>query len=141
MAFLPEPLTDDLPGALCLAFGLMMLIEAVRRAIAAHAAPLPIGPDRTLALVRRLRLVLVGGALSGAGIGLLTDLPWLVTLSLIIGGQELLESSVFAAALRDESGRRRAEARLAAEKDAAVTGSAAVTGDVAVAANVAARSF
>ena len=66
MAFLPEPLADDLPGALCLAFGLMMLVEAVRRAIAAHAAPLPIGPDRTLAFVRRLRLVLVGGALSGA---------------------------------------------------------------------------
>jgi hypothetical protein len=97
-----------------MALGLLLLIEAVRRALAAHAAPLPIGPDRTLALVRRLRLVLVGGALTGAGVGLLADMAWLVTLSLIIGCEELLESSVFAAALRDESARRRAEASAAA---------------------------
>jgi hypothetical protein len=75
----------------------------------------PRGPSKDLRLIRSFRRVVVGLALLGVGAGTLTGLSWLVALSLIIGGEELLESSVIAAALRDEERRRAAEA-LAVER-------------------------
>jgi hypothetical protein len=64
------------------------------------------GPRKALDIVRGIRAVLVGAALVGTGAGWIWQIPWLVGLSLIIGGQELLETSVVAAALRDELRRR-----------------------------------
>ena len=45
-------------------------------------------------------------ALVAGGAGWLAQLGWLVVLAAIIGGQELLETSIMSAALRDEERRR-----------------------------------
>ncbi len=63
-------------------------------------------PIGTLLLVRSIRAALVGGALVALGAGILSSIDWLVILALIIGAEELLETSVMAAALRDEVARR-----------------------------------
>ena len=47
-------------------------------------------------------------ALVALGAGMAYDLDWLVALALIIGAEELLETSFMAAALRDEVARREA---------------------------------
>lgn len=53
------------------------------------------------ALARALRSVLTGLATSGIGIGWWAHLDLLLVLSLVIGGEELLETSVVIAALDD----------------------------------------
>ena len=68
------------------------------------------GPTELRWLARSFRRVVMGLALIGIGAGSMAHIPWLVTLSLIIGGEEVLESSVMAAALHDEEKRRAAEA-------------------------------
>jgi hypothetical protein len=62
---------------------------------------------RNLEWVRALRASLVGGALVGGGFGIFSESAVLVGLALIIGGEELLETSVVVAALKDE--KRRSE--------------------------------
>jgi hypothetical protein len=108
MEELLEAMWPAVPAALCLAAGALLLTAGVRRRIRDHAVPPPSGNANALGLVRSFRFVLTGGALVGVGIGLLADVSWLVVLSLIIGGQELLETSIMAAALRDEERRRAA---------------------------------
>jgi hypothetical protein len=90
-----------------IAAGVVLTAYALRLHDAFRRAPVE-GPRRALDLVRSFRAVLVGLALIGVGAGILADIGWLVMLSLIIGGQELLETSIMAAALNDEV-RRRAE--------------------------------
>ncbi len=63
-------------------------------------------PARSLALMRGFRLTVVGLCAAGVAAGWLWDLGWLIGLSLIIGGEEFLESTVMIAALsRQRAGR------------------------------------
>ena len=68
-----------------------------------------VAPAKPLDMVRSLRAVLVGGALVGLGVGLLWDNRWIIGISLIIGLEELLETSVVVMALRDEKARQETE--------------------------------
>jgi hypothetical protein len=67
---------------------------------------IPPGPARTLDLVRALRCGLVGGAIACGGIGVLTGSRVCIGLALIIGFEELFETSAVVLALRDEVRRR-----------------------------------
>jgi len=60
---------------------------------------------QALALLSRFRRAVAGVCLCAAGAGWLLEVSWLWTLALIIGGEEVLESSVMIAALRDEQQR------------------------------------
>lgn len=78
--------------------GLAMLVLGIRRGIAGmrryHR-----DPPRSLALLRGFRISVVGLCLAGLGAGWFWDVGWLVGLSLIIGGEELLESTVVITAM------------------------------------------
>jgi hypothetical protein len=56
-------------------------------------------PTKVIAWVRGFRLSMIGLALAGAGAGWLFDQTWLIVLSLAIGGEETLESSIMHFAL------------------------------------------
>lgn len=61
---------------------------------------------RVLSMIQGFRLAIVGLALAGVAIGLMTDRTWVVILSLAIAGEEVLETSIMIAALRAERRRR-----------------------------------
>ena len=61
-------------------------------------------------MTRALRSVLTGLATAGVGVAWWTHLDLLLALSLVIGGEELLETSVVIAAL-DDAERRQVWAR------------------------------
>ncbi len=50
--------------------------------------------DKNLTWIRGFRLSILGLALAGIGASWLWDLKWLLILSLAIGGEEILESSM-----------------------------------------------
>ncbi len=56
-------------------------------------------PSKVLTWVRGFRLSMIGLALAGSGAGWLFDQTWLMVLSLAIGGEETLESSIMHFAL------------------------------------------
>jgi len=56
-------------------------------------------PAKALTWVRGFRLLMIGLALAGSGAGWLLDQTWLIVLSLAIGGEEMLESSIMHFAL------------------------------------------
>ena len=56
-------------------------------------------PAKVLTWVRGFRLSMIGLALAGTGAGWLLDQTWLIVLSLAIGGEETLESSIIHFAL------------------------------------------
>ena len=56
-------------------------------------------PAKVLTWVRGFRLSMIGLALAGSGAGWLLDQTWLVVLSLAIGCEETLESSIMHFAL------------------------------------------
>ena len=90
-------LTSQL-AALLIPFGLAMFVLGIRRGAAGmrrHRRD----PPRALALLRGFRISIVGLCLAGVGAGLFWDIGWLVGLSLIIGGEELLESTVVITAM------------------------------------------
>ena len=93
-----------------MAAGLWLVIDGVRTQIRRRRRRALLGPTELRWLALSFRRVIIGLALMGVGAGAYYDLSWLVVLSLIIGGEEVLESSVIAAALRDEEKRRAAEA-------------------------------
>ena len=96
--------------ALSIAIGATLVVSGVRIQVARRRVRALQGPTELRWLARSFRRVVAGLALVGVGAGLMADISWLVALSLIIGGQELLESSIVAAALHDEEKRRAAEA-------------------------------
>lgn len=57
-------------------------------------------PGRALAIARSLRVVLIGLSIMGAGIGWMWNIESLLLLSLIIGCEELLETSIVIATLK-----------------------------------------
>ena len=87
-----------------IAGGVALVAWGLRRETAALACPVT-DPEKGYALVRCLRTTVVGLALVGVGAGWLWQLPILVGLSSVIGGEELLETSVVIAATRQRQGR------------------------------------
>ena len=59
----------------------------------------PRDPAKLIAWVRGFRLSMIGLPLAGTGAGWLLDQTWLVVLSLAIGGEETLESTIMHFAL------------------------------------------
>ena len=81
---------------------------------------------KPLVFVSGLRAVLVGAAIVGLGGAWLWQQLWMLLLSLAIGGEELLETSVVLYVLR--RGRRMQQARQASAHTAPVTGPVARSG-------------
>ena len=100
------PFTDPIALAL-VALGTFVVLRGVALGVPAWSR-LAAGPARTLDLVRALRCGLVGGALACGGIGVMTGSRVCVGLALIIGFEELFETSAVVLALRDEVRRRAA---------------------------------
>ena len=86
-------------GSVLLAFGLFLAVRGVRRCY--RAFPRPTASMQPLGWMRGFRLTLVG--LAAAGAAWLWGMPWLFALSLAIGGEEALESSIAIHALRRAS--------------------------------------
>ena len=57
-------------------------------------------PNKALAIMQGFRVGIIGLSLAGIGAARLWHLDWLLALSLIIGGEEILESTVVIAALK-----------------------------------------
>jgi hypothetical protein len=87
-----------LAAAMLLASGAPLLIAGLRREWDGLRRPLR-DPAKVLTWVRGFRLSMIGLALVGSGTGWLLDQTWLVVLSLAIGGEETLESSIMHFAL------------------------------------------
>ena len=90
------------PSWVFIVVGLTITIWSVRHGIAAARREAR-DPRRALALLRGFRGGIVGLALAGLGAAWCWQLGWLLGLSLIIGGEELLESTVVIAALRQSA--------------------------------------
>jgi uncharacterized membrane protein HdeD (DUF308 family) len=86
-------------GALLLALGVMVLVWSLRRGVLA-ARRHDRDPMRALALIQGFRIGVIGFTLALIGIARLWQIGWLFGLALVICGEELLESTVFVAALR-----------------------------------------
>lgn len=87
------------PAGALLALGIAIAVCSVRQGVYA-ARREPKDPWHALALLRGFRSSIGGLALAGIGAAWCWQLGWLLGLSLIIGGEELLESTVVIAALR-----------------------------------------
>jgi len=83
------------------AVGVIIAHLGARRALAA-ARDLRLDPERALGILRGFRVAIVGLCLAGGGIGWLWDIHWLVAISIVICGEEVLESSIGIAALRHD---------------------------------------
>ena len=91
------------PAAALMAMGVTIMVWSVGRGLTA-ARRAGRDPARALALLCGFRGGIVGLALAGIGAAWCWHVGWLLALSLIIGGEELLESSVVIAALRHGAG-------------------------------------
>lgn len=89
---------QTLTAALLTAVGTPLLLIGLRREWDGIRRPLG-DPAKVLTWVRGFRLSMIGLALAGTGAGWLLDQTWLVVLSLAIGGEETLESSIMHFAL------------------------------------------
>ena len=89
--------------ATLLALGLVLALRGLRRCSIALPRPRS-GAMQPLLWMRGFRLTLIGLALAGVGAGWLWGLDWLIALSLAIGGEETLESSIAIHALRAQHG-------------------------------------
>ncbi len=95
------------PAVAAMVLGFALLCQCVRVELAAYRGSSR--SEQRLALLRGFRFAVVGFALIGLGAGLVWEIGWLWMLALIVGGEELLESSVLIAAVRDECRRLSAE--------------------------------
>lgn len=87
------------PAAALLALGLWLAARGARRLRAAFPNPRA-ASMQPLTWMTGFRLLLFGLALAGLGAAWLWQIQWLLLLSLAIGGEETLESSIAIAALR-----------------------------------------
>jgi len=78
-------------GTPLLAAGLAIELDGITRPLR--------DPAKVITWVRGFRLSMIGLALAGAGAGWLFDQTWVIVLSLAIGGEETLESSIMHFAL------------------------------------------
>jgi hypothetical protein len=89
---------QTLAAASLIAVGTPLFLVGLRREW--HGLRMPSrDPAKVLTWVRGFRLSMIGFALAGAGAGWLFDQTWLIVLSLVIGGEETLESSIMHFAL------------------------------------------
>jgi hypothetical protein len=79
------------PGAALLLYGGRVELDGIMRPLR--------DPAKVITWVRGFRYSMIGLALAGAGAGWLLDQTWLIVLSLAIGGEETLESSIMHFAL------------------------------------------
>jgi hypothetical protein len=79
------------PGVVLLLYGGRVEVDGITRPLR--------DPAKVITWVRGFRFSMIGLALAGAGAGWLLDQPWLIVLSLAIGGEETLESSIMHFAL------------------------------------------
>ena len=87
------------PATALMLLGAVVAARAVLLCRAAWRRPLS-GPMQPLAWMEGFRLFVIGLALAGIGAAWLWQLGWLLALSLAIGGEETLESSIAITALR-----------------------------------------
>lgn len=80
--------------------GAAICVAGTRRSLRADRQ-LKLDPERALGILRGFRIGIFGLCLAGAGIGWLWSIGWLLGISLIICGEEVLESSIGIAALRN----------------------------------------
>lgn len=98
----------SLPAGILMVAGVTFALWHVRQAATGPHRKLR-DPQRALGIVRCFRFAVIGLCLAGIGASWNWHIGWLFALSLIIGGEELLESSVHIAALRSGvRGKRRA---------------------------------
>ncbi len=74
-------------------WGLLMLLNGLRGALRGESGKL-------LVWIQGFRLSIIGLALAGLGVAWAWQLTWLLVLTLAIGGEETLESSIVIFALR-----------------------------------------
>ena len=97
----PEPLAlaTAALGLPLLALGTHRIVAEFPSAVAAHREGRGL-IARLVPMARGLRLVLVGVSLIGLGAGLALERSWLVTLSLVVGLEELYETTAVLGILR-----------------------------------------
>ena len=86
-------------GAALLALGPVLAFRGLRRCRVDLPRPRS-GAMQPLVWMRGFRLTIFGLALAGVGAAWLWQLDWLLALSLAIGGEETLETSIAISALR-----------------------------------------
>ena len=74
-------------------WGLLMVVKGLRGALRGDSG-------KILLWIQGFRLLIIGLALTGAGLAWAWHLTWLLVLTLAIGGEETLESSIVIFALR-----------------------------------------
>ena len=74
-------------------WGLLMLLNGLRSALRGDSA-------KILLWIEGFRLLIIGLAFTGVGVAWAWHLTWLLVLTLAIGGEETLESSIVIFALR-----------------------------------------
>ncbi|MFN8557542.1 MAG: hypothetical protein U0531_09415 [Dehalococcoidia bacterium] len=87
------------PAALLTMAGALLTLRGARRCTDGLRRPYR-DPTRALTFVEGLRLAIVGLALAGVGAAWAWTVPWLLALSLAVGGEEALETSIAVGALR-----------------------------------------
>ena len=85
-------------AVICMVAGLVIFVRSflLDIGVARHKKD----PERALSIVQSFRIGIIGLCLTGVGCGIWFELTPLFWLSLIIGGEELLESTVIITALR-----------------------------------------
>ena len=93
-------MSNSLPLAAVILGAIVAFIGA-RRGFAA-ACRLRLDPERALAILRGFRVFIVGLCLAGGGVAWIWEITWLLWISVVICGEEVLESSIGIAALRHD---------------------------------------
>ncbi|MCZ6545787.1 MAG: hypothetical protein O6913_08800 [Chloroflexi bacterium] len=86
------------PAAFAMAIGAWLALRGIHTFVRAFQPPFD-GPQRSLAGVRGFRRGIGGLALVGLGAAWIWQIDWILVLSLVIGGEELLESTFHVQAL------------------------------------------
>ena len=82
-----------------IAAGLVVSAWGVRRGLSHRYRPTG-DPDKILNAVLGFRIIVIGLALAGVGVAWAFQLLWVFVLSLVFGGEELLESTVHISILK-----------------------------------------
>ena len=86
------------PAAFAMALGAWLALRGIPTFLRAFRPPFD-GPRRTLVGVRGFRRGILGLALVGLGAAWIWQIDWILVLSLVIGGEALLESTFHVQAL------------------------------------------
>lgn len=109
------------PAVVLMAAGLLLAAGGIRTGYASWALGVN-HPEKGLRWMLGFRRALIGLALMGIGAAWWWQLGWLLALALIIGGEEILESSICIFALREQRRGRNRVGRSGARIKQAHTG-------------------